>query len=256
MRVDLRGVLRILSAGTPAGLLIAERRWPLRPVDRDVRRLRTNAAFGLLAAATEGLLDLPLARWTARRSERRRWGLSRLRRSPWRTLAGVLWLDWTLYVWHRASHEHPGLWRLHLPHHLDPALDVTTAWRFHVGELLASLPFRFAQVAAVGVPEDALRLWQRLLMLSIAFHHSNLRLPEAVERVLQVLVMTPRLHGIHHSVEQELRDSNWSSGLTVWDRLHRTYREEPRLVIERGVEGVPPAREAGRSLAAALPTSR
>lgn len=247
MRVDLRKIVRNLPWVLPIGLLLGERRWPLRPVDRDARRLATNAVFGLLAAVTEGLLDAPLARWTARCSERRRWGLSRLPSGPLRTLAGVLWLDWTLYLWHRASHQRPALWRLHLPHHLDQAMDVTTAWRFHVAELLASLPFRFAQVATVGVPEDAVRLWQRLLVLSISFHHSNLRLPDAVERVLRVVAMTPRLHGIHHSIHLELRDSNWSSGLTLWDRLHGTYRTEPQVVTRLGVEELSPARDLGRS---------
>jgi sterol desaturase/sphingolipid hydroxylase (fatty acid hydroxylase superfamily) len=240
----------------PIGLLVAERVWPLRPRDRDVRRLGTNAVFGVLGALTEGLLDVPLARWLARRAERRRWGLSRLPRNGWRILAGVLWLDWTLYVWHRETHRNRALWRLHLAHHLDPALDVTTAWRFHFSELLASLPFRIVQVASVGVPEDAVRLWQRLLLLSISFHHSNLRLPESVDRFLSLLVMTPRLHGIHHSVDAELRNSNWSSGLTLWDRLHRTYRTEPRLATWLGVEGVPHARELGLSLAAPLSNRR
>ena len=248
MRAELRRFARSLPWVLPIGLLLAERRWPLRPVDRDTRRLGTNAVFGVLAALTEGLLDAPLARWTARLSERRRWGLSRLPSSPWRTIAGVLWLDWTLYLWHRASHRRPELWRLHLPHHLDPAMDVTTAWRFHVAELLASLPFRFAQVASVGVPDEAVRLWQYLLVLSISFHHSNLRLPDAVERVLSAVVMTPRLHGIHHSIDRELRDSNWSSGLTLWDRLHRTYRTEPQVVIRLGVKGLPSARELRSSL--------
>jgi sterol desaturase/sphingolipid hydroxylase (fatty acid hydroxylase superfamily) len=252
MRAELRGIARSLPWVLPVGLLLAERRWPLRPVDRDTRRLGTNAAFGVLAALTEALLDAPLARWSARHSERRRWGLSRLPSSRWRTLAGVLWLDWTLYLWHRGSHRRPGLWRLHLPHHLDQAMDVTTAWRFHVAELLASVPFRVAQVASVGVPEEAVRLWQRLMVVSISFHHSNLRLPEPVERGLRLLVMTPRLHGIHHSIHRELRDSNWSSGLTLWDRLHRTYRTEPQVVIQLGVEGLAPARGLGRSLTAPL----
>jgi len=252
MRAELRRIVRSLPWVLPIGLLLAERRWPLRPRDQDARRLWTNAVFGLLATVTEALLDVPLARWTARGSERRRWGFSRLPGSAWRTLAGVLWLDWTLYLWHRATHRHPGLWRLHLAHHLDPAMDVTTAGRFHVAELLASLPFRAAQVASVGVPEDALRLWQRLLVISISFHHSNLRLPEPMDHALGWVVMTPRLHGIHHSIRPELRDSNWSSGLTLWDRLHRTYRTEPRVVTRLGVEGVPPARELGRSLSAPL----
>jgi sterol desaturase/sphingolipid hydroxylase (fatty acid hydroxylase superfamily) len=104
--------------------------------------------------------------------------------------------------------------------------------------------------------EDAVRLWQRLLVLSISFHHSNLRLPLPVERAVGTVLVTPRLHGIHHSVRRELRDSNWSSGLTLWDRLHRTYRTEPVTVTRLGVEGMPPARTLGRSLSAPLASLR
>ncbi|HZX42914.1 MAG TPA: sterol desaturase family protein [Myxococcaceae bacterium] len=250
MRAELRKIARGLPTIVPVLLLLAERRWPLRPVHRDPSRLVTNAVLGLLAVGIEAVLDGPLARGTARRAERSGWGLARLPRSPWRTLAGVLWLDWTLYLWHRATHRNRGLWRLHLPHHLDPAMDVTTAFRFHLAELLASAPVRYAQVASVGVPEDAVRLWQGLLVLSISFHHSNLRLPLPVERAIRTLLVTPRLHGIHHSVHRELRDSNWSSGLTLWDRLHRTYRTEPVEVTQLGVEGVPPARTPRRALGA------
>jgi sterol desaturase/sphingolipid hydroxylase (fatty acid hydroxylase superfamily) len=136
----------------------------------------------------------------------------------------VFLLDYTLYVWHVLAHRVPWLWRFHLVHHVDLDLDASTALRFHFGELALSVPWRAAQIAAIGVTPDALRLWQNALLVSILFHHSNLRLPIAIERAIAWLVVTPRMHGIHHSVVPEETNSNWSSGLTLWDRLHGTLR--------------------------------
>lgn len=87
-----------------------------------------------------------------------------------------------------------------------------------------SVPWRAAQVVAIGVSPRVLALWQRLVVLSILFHHSNLRLPVRLERGLATVIVTPRLHEIHHSVFSDERNSNWSSGLTLWDRLHGTLR--------------------------------
>jgi sterol desaturase/sphingolipid hydroxylase (fatty acid hydroxylase superfamily) len=97
-------------------------------------------------------------------------------------------------------------------------------------------------VASAGVPREAIDLWRQLLAASISFHHSNLRLPPALDRYLGALIMTPRLHRIHHSARASQRDSNWSSGLTLWDRLHGTYRRDGDAAeITVGVEGTPPA---------------
>jgi sterol desaturase/sphingolipid hydroxylase (fatty acid hydroxylase superfamily) len=183
------------------------------------------AALGGLVV---GVLEQPLAARLARRVVRKRQGLvQRLPLPEWGrdALAGVL-LDYTLYRWHVLTHEVPWLWRFHQVHHADLDLDASTAVRFHFAELALSVPYRLAQVRLLGVSPRALDLWQRLLLLSILFHHSNVRLPEGLERVLSTWVMTPRLHGIHHSVEPAERSSNWSSGLTLWDWLHGTLRRD------------------------------
>lgn len=104
------------------------------------------------------------------------------------------------------------------------AVTATTALRFHFAEFVASIPWRCAQIGLIGVSPRALSLWQRLTTLEVVFHHSNLRLPLAVERALARLVVTPRMHGIHHSMVCDERDSNFSTGLAVWDRLHGTGR--------------------------------
>jgi len=135
-------------------------------------------------------------------------------------------MDYTIYVWHVLTHKVPALWRLHLVHHVDLDLDASTALRFHAVDMLVSLPWRLAQVALLGVSPRALRAWQGFFFLSVLFHHSNIRLPERLERAMALLLTTPRMHGIHHSAAKADTDSNWTSGLSVWDRLHRTFRWE------------------------------
>lgn len=224
-------------------LLWAERRRALRepapassPGERE--RLVTNLAMaGLTTAVTHVAMTpviAPLTRWV----QRERVGLERLPSLPsWlRDVIAVVLLDYTLYWWHVAEHRIPWLYRFHQVHHADLELDVSTAARFHFGEFVASVPWRAAQVAAIGVSPRALSIWQRLTILSVLFHHSNVRLPLGAERVLSRVIMTPRLHGIHHSIVREEQDSNWSSGLTLWDRLHRTYRANvPQAWIDIGV---------------------
>ena len=176
----------------------------------------------------------PLSRWV----ERERVGLTqRLPARPWmRDALAVLLLDYTLYWWHVVEHRVPWLYRFHQVHHADLELDTSTALRFHFGELLASVPWRAAQVAIIGASPRALTVWQRLLMLSVLFHHSNVRLPIGAERILARLITTPRLHGIHHSTVEEDQNANWSSGLSLWDRLHGTYRANvSQAEIEIGV---------------------
>jgi sterol desaturase/sphingolipid hydroxylase (fatty acid hydroxylase superfamily) len=134
------------------------------------------------------------------------------------------------------NHKVPLLWRFHLVHHLDLDLDASTAVRFHFGEMALSSLFRAAQIALIGADERALAAWQRALLVSILFHHANLRLPRAVDDALARLVVTPRMHGIHHSDVREETDSNWSSLFSWWDWLHRTMRlDVPQDAIRIGV---------------------
>ena len=141
-----------------------------------------------------------------------------------RVVLGFLLLDYTLYLWHRMNHHAPLLWRFHAVHHVDLDLDTTTGLRFHFGELAMAAGFRALQVLLLGVDRDTLRLWQQLLVLSVVFHHSNLELPVEIEARLNGLLVTPRMHGIHHSTRADETDSNYSSLLSCWDRLHRSLR--------------------------------
>jgi sterol desaturase/sphingolipid hydroxylase (fatty acid hydroxylase superfamily) len=158
--------------------------------------------------------------------------------APLRAGLGFLRLDCTLCVWHWLTHRVAFLWRFHAVHHVNRDLDSTTGLRFHFGELALAAGFRAAQVLLLGVEPATLRVWQHLLVLSVIFHHSNLELPFDVERRLALLIVTPRLHGIHHSTRREDVNSNCSSLLSCWDRLHASLRADaPQPALTIGVEG-------------------
>ena len=229
-----------LLLGTLGALLWAERRWPLRKrTAPQAGRLAYNALTGAGAAAAVALLEAPLTRRLARTLEPRRWGLTawpaRLPRAA-RSVVSLLLLDASLTAWHVLLHRSPLLWRWHRVHHADADLDVSTALRFHAAEMLWSLPWRLAQVALIGVQRRTLDLWSTLTAAAVLFHHANLRLPPRAERALGWFVVTPRLHGIHHADVQQLQQTNFSSGLTLWDRLLGTFcDDEPQRSVTIGL---------------------
>ncbi|MDB5901685.1 MAG: fatty acid hydroxylase [Betaproteobacteria bacterium] len=208
-------------------LLWLERKRPLRiAVEPPLRRIARNAAVGAVTAAAVAIVERPIVTRLSLLAATRAWGL--VPRLPLpralRALAAIALMDYTLYVWHVLLHRVPALWRLHEPHHADRDLDLSTALRFHFAEFLASIPWRCAQIALIGVGPRTLQLWQKLTFAEVLFHHSNVRLPRAIEAKLSLYVVTPRMHGIHHSVVRQERDSNFSSALTLWDTLHGTAR--------------------------------
>jgi sterol desaturase/sphingolipid hydroxylase (fatty acid hydroxylase superfamily) len=240
-RGPLEKMLPILALGAAATILVSERRAPLRQqTQREPDRLVRNVILGALSMVAVSVAERPLTMPLARRAEARRRGLvQRLPLPSWtRDVLAFLLMDYTIYVWHVMTHKVPALWRLHLVHHVDLDLDASTALRFHVVDMLVSAPYRAAQVALIGASPRALRLWQAFFFTSVMFHHSNLRLPLRLERVLALVLTTPRMHGIHHSTVRDETDSNWSSGLSFWDRLHHTFRLDVRQEdIEIGVPG-------------------
>lgn len=217
-----------------------ERRRPLRPDAHEpkLRREVRNLSVAATAALALRLAEQPVAERLTALVARRKIGLLKLVALPaWlETALAVLLLDYTLYLWHVTTHRAPALWRFHAVHHADLDLDASTALRFHFGELIVSVAWRAGQIVLIGVSPLALSVWQTLLMLSVLFHHSNVRLPLRWERRLASFVVTPRMHGIHHSTVREESDSNWSSGLAIWDRLHGTLRlDGPQAAVEIGV---------------------
>ena len=246
-----------LVLGAFGALVWLERRRPLR-AERESKPARAarNLAVAAAGAAALRLTEAPLARRLTALVEREKLGLLKLvRLPPWlEAAAAVVLLDYTLYLWHVLTHRAPLLWRFHVVHHIDLDLDATTALRFHFAELVVSVPWRAAQILLLGVSPLAFSVWQTLLMLSVLFHHSNVRLPAGLEGRLNLFVVTPRMHGIHHSTVREETDSNWSSGLTLWDRLHGTLRlDVPQVGIDIGVPAYREPREVGLTSMLALP---
>ena len=231
----------MLVLGTVATVVLLELRRPLRKEKDDkLTRDARNVAFSLMAAATVALAEKPVAGPLALKVHKKRLGLLNMVRFPaWaEMLLSVVLLDYTLYIWHYLTHKAPFLWRFHRPHHVDLDLDASTALRFHAGELLLSVPWRAAQVRLIGVSPLALSIWQTLTLMEIMFHHSNIRLPFDVERRLCRVIVTPRMHGIHHSVVRKETDSNWSTIFPWPDYLHGTIRlNVPQQAINIGVAG-------------------
>lgn len=228
-----------LLGGAFAALFWWERRRPLRhAVENKNVRTGRNLTVAALSAAAIRLAEKPFTDPLSALVERRRWGLVPCLHLPaWLEVPlAVALLDYTLYVWHVLAHRVPWLWRFHVVHHVDLDLDASTALRFHFGEMVASVPWRVAQVVLIGVSPAALSVWQTLTLMEIMFHHSNVELPVGVERWLCRLIVTPRMHGIHHSIVPGETNTNWSSGLTLWDALHGTLQlNVPQAAVTVGV---------------------
>lgn len=232
-------VTGFVAAGAFVAITVAESRRPLR-LRREpaARRFARNLATASLTAVVTAVVQSILLRPVVERADRDRLGLLNQIRMPLplRIAAGILMADYTLWWWHFANHRVPFLWRFHLVHHVDRDLDVSTAARFHFGEMSMSVLLRAAQVRWLGVHPLAMSIWQTLLLTSIVFHHSNIGLRPEVERRLVAWIVTPRMHGIHHSDVRKEADSNWSSLFSCWDRLHGSFRMDvPQESIEIGV---------------------
>jgi sterol desaturase/sphingolipid hydroxylase (fatty acid hydroxylase superfamily) len=246
-----------IVAGWVAGLLFWEWKRSLRRViDSKLKRDARNLAIAGFAAIAVQLFEVPVVVAIATRAQRQGSGLLQIIPAPeWaRTVTAILLLDYTLYIWHRLTHRIPLLWRFHQVHHIDREMDASTALRFHFGEIALSVAFRAAQVWVIGPSPGSYAVWQTFLFLCILFHHANIRLPLTWERRVAAILVTPRLHGIHHSIVPEEGNSNWSSGLTVWDSLHGTLRTSvPQDSIVIGVAGLRTDREQELRNALSLP---
>ncbi|OGQ98243.1 MAG: hypothetical protein A2505_10620 [Deltaproteobacteria bacterium RIFOXYD12_FULL_55_16] len=134
-------------------------------------------------------------------------------------VAGILILDFFIYLWHLLTHVLPFLWRFHRVHHSDLNMDVTTGNRFHLGEFLFTGLIRLAVIYTFGIPLAAYLLFEILVNLCVQFHHSSLRVPIRFERMWALLFVPPFLHRIHHSVRIRERDTNYGVIFSLWDRL-------------------------------------
>lgn len=140
----------------------------------------------------------------------------------------VITLDFIIYLQHVLVHAVPALWRLHRVHHADLDYDVTTGARFHPIEIILSMLVKFAAIVVLGPPVVAVVIFEVVLNVMAMFNHGNVRLPLGLDRVLRFLVVTPDMHRVHHSVEDNEANSNFGFNLSIWDRIFGTYIAQPR----------------------------
>lgn len=164
------------------------------------------------------------------------WGLLNSFQVPYgvAVVIGVVLFDFFIYIQHVLFHHVPTLWRLHMIHHADLDFDLTTGIRFHPLEIILSMGIKLGLVYLFGPPALAVILFEIILNSTAMFSHSNLRLPLALDRIVRLLLVTPDMHRVHHSVIIGERNSNFGFNLSTWDRLLGTYRPQP----EKGHEGM------------------
>jgi len=206
--------------------VVAERR-----PQRIGRRQRWPGNLSIIALDTLAVrLIFPLAAvGAALIAAERGWGLFNQVTVPmWlAVVASVVVLDMAIYFQHRLFHAVPWLWRLHRMHHADLEFDVTTGLRFHPLEILISMGIKLAVVSLLGAPALAVLIFEVLLNATSMFNHGNVRLPARIDRWLRLLVVTPDMHRVHHSIVRHETDSNFGFNLPWWDRLFATYRDQP-----------------------------
>jgi len=159
-------------------------------------------------------------------------------------LTTVVFMDFMLYVWHLLNHEVPFLWRFHRVHHSDLNMDVSTATRFHIGELAISAIIKTALIFFLGASALGVLIFESAVVLNVQFHHSSLRVPRWFEAVYWALIVPPSMHRIHHSVVINERDTNYGALFSLWDRVLGTLMtrvEQDRIRIGMGAYRKPGA---------------
>ena len=222
-------------------LLLVEQVVPLREKARPLfqrllKNLLLTAAVFLVGSLVVKKAGLGTSAWITERD----FGLVFLIPLPiWcRVAVGILLMDLTFYYWHRANHRIRLLWRFHNVHHIDPDLDVSTAFRFHFVEIAYSSVFRVLQVILIGADPLTYALYETVMAVETMLHHSNVRLPLELERWLNKVIVTPRMHGVHHSAVGPETNSNYGVIFPWWDRLNRTLvLNVPQSSIRIGVPG-------------------
>jgi sterol desaturase/sphingolipid hydroxylase (fatty acid hydroxylase superfamily) len=230
--VESEAVIRLGAfIGVLAVLAVAEALWPRRPetVPRG-RRWITNLLMLTVDVALLRLVLPVLAVGWAMEVEARGWGLFNRLAWPYglELALAVLLLDLAIYWQHRVMHRIPLLWRLHRVHHTDLDFDASTGVRFHPFEILFSMMIKLALVTLLGTSAVAVIVFEVLLNASSLFEHANLRIPARVDHWLRLLVVTPDMHRVHHSIHGDEYNRNFGFNFPWWDRLFRSYRAQPR----------------------------
>ncbi len=206
-------------------MFVSETKFQLRKrVQERTQRMLINFIVSLPSLALLRLALIPLMVWAATKNQTLHFGLNYLYslNSQAEFVIAFVLLDCSNFIWHILNHKIAFLWRFHLVHHTDKDLDVTTAFRFHFGELIGSLFFRGTFVFLIGADAVTVLIYEIVFEAATQFHHSNVRLPYKLEKFLNKIIVTPKMHGIHHSIIRSETDSNFSVIFSFWDRMNRT----------------------------------
>lgn len=200
------------------------------------QRWFTNISLVLVNTLALRLIMPILAVGMAHYAAEQGWGLLAFVNLPiWvEIIVAFILLDMLIYAQHIAFHKVPILWRFHKVHHADRDLDVTSGARFHPVEAVLSMAYKLVCIALIGPAAFAVFLFEVVLNAASMFNHANVRLPLRLDRLLRLLIVTPDMHRVHHSVIERETNSNYSFFLTIWDRMFRTYTAQP----EKGHDGM------------------
>ncbi len=213
------------------------------PTVAKAKRVMTNISLAIINSAILTILFAAATANEAAYVTEHRVGLLNMVALPlWANVTlTVLVMDFMLYVWHMLNHKVPLFWRFHRVHHSDINMDVSTASRFHIGELSISAVIKLGLIYFLGAGMVGVIIFESLLVLAAQFQHSSLRVPKSLESVFWTVFVPPSMHRIHHSVKVFERDTNYGTILSVWDRMLGTLVRD--VSQETIVIGVGPYRE-------------
>lgn len=203
------------------------------------RHLLANMSLGIVNALVISVIFAASWLWASEWALDNGFGILNWAGLPgWAHAAGAIFLmDAWMYAWHVMNHKVPFFWRFHRVHHADPNMDVTTASRFHTGEIIFSSILRIPVIMLIGMHLWELLLYETLLVAVVQFHHADIALPEKLDKALRAVIVTPAMHKVHHSRWQPETDSNYSSVFSFWDRIWSTFRlHNPLKTLRLGLD--------------------
>lgn len=235
--LNISGVKALIAGGVFILFFIGERIYSAAPYPDSNARLIRNIGLWAIVLIASPLIIAPL---TALGANQLLWTRpDSFQFNIFALALDIVLLDLWVYWLHRAWHRVPVMWRFHKVHHFDEFLDSTSAFRFHFGEVVVSAGLRLIPIAMLAIPLGHVIAFETLMLCTVIFHHSNLRIPERLERSLSRVVITPSIHWVHHHAVMRDTNSNYGAVFSIWDRLFGSKSATRRtLEMKIGIESI------------------